>query len=232
MPIHDWSRVEAGIFHDFHHSWIEELKRALNGGVLPEQYYALSEQQLGDPPPPDLLVGTSFDQDDARMSPDIEMEFYRRKQNTVAVRHISGDRIVAMVEVVSPANKNSRSGLRSFVEKVAELLDKRVHLLILDLHPPCKRVPHGIHAAIWEEITGEESATPPAKPFTLAAYETALTVRSYVAAVAVGEALPEMPLFLEPGAHVDVPLEDTYRAAFAAVPRRWRRVLEPPTGGP
>src|SRR5438309_561880 len=21
MPIHDWTRVEAGIFHDFHHSW-------------------------------------------------------------------------------------------------------------------------------------------------------------------------------------------------------------------
>ena len=30
MPIHDWTRVPAGIFHDFHHGWIEEAKRALN----------------------------------------------------------------------------------------------------------------------------------------------------------------------------------------------------------
>ena len=44
MPIHDWTRVEAGIFHDFHHAWIEEVKRALNAGVLPDDYYALAEQ--------------------------------------------------------------------------------------------------------------------------------------------------------------------------------------------
>ena len=24
MPIHDWSKVDAGIFHHFHHAWIEE----------------------------------------------------------------------------------------------------------------------------------------------------------------------------------------------------------------
>src|SRR5207244_11703001 len=44
MAVHDWTRVEAGIFHDFHHAWIEEIKRALNNGVLPDDYYALAEQ--------------------------------------------------------------------------------------------------------------------------------------------------------------------------------------------
>ena len=44
MPIHDWSRVDAGIFHHFHHGWIEEIARALNGGVLPDDYYAMAEQ--------------------------------------------------------------------------------------------------------------------------------------------------------------------------------------------
>ena len=38
------TRVPDGIFHDFHHAWIEEIKRALNAGVLPEGYYALAEQ--------------------------------------------------------------------------------------------------------------------------------------------------------------------------------------------
>jgi hypothetical protein len=38
-----------------------------------------------------------------------------------------------------------------------------------------------------------------------------------------------MPLFLEPGGHVLVPLEATYQAAFAAMPRRWRAVLERPS---
>ena len=44
--------------------------------------------------------------------------------------------------------------------------------------------------------------------------------------MAVGDALPDMPVFLEPGQAVDVPLEATYQAAYAKVPRRWRRVLE------
>lgn len=39
MPIHDWSHVEAGIFHDFHHAWIEEIKRSLNTGLLPDDFY-------------------------------------------------------------------------------------------------------------------------------------------------------------------------------------------------
>ena len=44
MPIHNWSRVDAGIFHDFHHAWIEQIKRLLNSGVLPPDHYALAEQ--------------------------------------------------------------------------------------------------------------------------------------------------------------------------------------------
>ena len=35
MPIHDWTRVDAGIFHAFHLSWIAEIARVLNRGQLP-----------------------------------------------------------------------------------------------------------------------------------------------------------------------------------------------------
>src|SRR5437868_14903314 len=47
MPIHDWTRVNAGIFHDFHHAWIEENKRALNRQLKGSDYYALAEQVAG-----------------------------------------------------------------------------------------------------------------------------------------------------------------------------------------
>jgi hypothetical protein len=40
MPVHDWSRVEAGVYHDFHNAWIIMLRNALNGGLLPAEYYA------------------------------------------------------------------------------------------------------------------------------------------------------------------------------------------------
>ena len=154
-----------------------------------------------------------------------ELGFYRRKQSTVTVRHASGDRIVAMVEIVSPGNKSSRSAIRAFVEKAAALLEQRIHLLVVDVHPPGRRDPHGVHAEIWEEIAGAEYPGSADKPLTLAAYECDLSVRAYVVHVGVGDALADMPLFLAPGRAIEVPLEATYCAAFAEVPRRWQRVL-------
>src|SRR5438876_6941035 len=35
MPVHNWTRVDAGIFHHFHHDWIAEFARVLNRGLLP-----------------------------------------------------------------------------------------------------------------------------------------------------------------------------------------------------
>ena len=35
MPIHDWTRVDAGLFHHFHHDWTTTLCSALKAGGLP-----------------------------------------------------------------------------------------------------------------------------------------------------------------------------------------------------
>lgn len=43
MPVHDWSRVDSGIFHDFHQTWIIAIRNKLNE-LLPSDYYALAEQ--------------------------------------------------------------------------------------------------------------------------------------------------------------------------------------------
>lgn len=48
MPMHDWTRVDAGIYHAFHHEWISEISRALNRGLLPDDFYALPEQQAAE----------------------------------------------------------------------------------------------------------------------------------------------------------------------------------------
>ncbi len=247
MPIHDWTRVDSGIFHHFHQGWIIEIARALNRGLLPGDYYALAEQHAAGVVPDVLTLQESDngEEDDLpetapvsgngtvlvapklRPIAETDMAFYRRKQSTIAVRHVSGDRIVAMVEIVSPGNKASRNPLRTFVAKAAELLDKGVHLLIIDLLPPGKRDPNGIHDKIWQEVAGQKYTFPADKRLTLAAYESNNGgVRAYVVHAAVGDALTEMPLFLEPGQTVEVPLEATYESAYAEMPRRWRRVLE------
>src|SRR5262245_49019628 len=245
MPVHDWTRVEARIFHAFHHDWITEIARALNRGLLPDDYYALPEQQAAGFGPDVLALqsqtpsgndaaaassGTAaaifWTRPQTRFTAETDAEFYRRKKSSIVVRHVSGDRIVAMLEVVSPGNKASRHAVRAFVEKACELLEHRIHLLIVDLFPPGPRDPNGIHAAIWQEVQDEPFVLPKDKPLTLVAYECDLTTRVYLNAVAVGDPLPDMPLFLKPNGHVLVPLEVTYQTAFAGMPRRWRTVLE------
>ena len=44
MPVHDWSKVVAGVFHDFHQSWMIEIRNVLNRELLPEGFYAMVEQ--------------------------------------------------------------------------------------------------------------------------------------------------------------------------------------------
>src|SRR5271167_2098266 len=47
MPIHDWTRVPAGLFHHFHQDWSIEIARELNRGRLPHGLSALVEQRSG-----------------------------------------------------------------------------------------------------------------------------------------------------------------------------------------
>ncbi len=52
---------------------------------------------------------------------------------------------------------------------------------------------------------------------------------AHIETVGLGEVLPEMPLFISPGAHVVVPLEETYMNAWEDTPAPVRRqVLQPP----
>ena len=62
----------------------------------------------------------------------------------------------------------------------------------------------------------------------LAAYAAGTVTRAYVQPVAIGDPLPDMPLFLDPEYYVKTPLEATYQAAYLSLPRHDRRALERP----
>ena len=36
MPLHDWTRVEAGIFRHFHQGWVTRIADLLNEEILPK----------------------------------------------------------------------------------------------------------------------------------------------------------------------------------------------------
>jgi hypothetical protein len=229
MPIHDWTRVDAGLFHAFYHDWVTILSGALNAGVLPSDYFALPEQSIQGPIPDVLTLRLSPRQragiapgsaravaatpPRTRLVSRAEEQVYARKADRIAVRHRHGQ-VVAVVEIVSPGNKASASALRIFVEKTSELVMQGVHLLVIDLLPPSKRDPQGIHKAIWDQIKEDEIELPADKPLTLAAYDAGPPQVAYVEFVAVGDSLPDMPIFLKPGLYVPAPLEATYQRTW------------------
>jgi hypothetical protein len=61
---------------------------------------------------------------------------------------------------------------------------------------------------------------------TLASYAAGPQVEMYLEHLAVGAALPEMPLFLRVDRTINVPLGATYQEAYRGMPAFWRDVLE------
>src|SRR5207253_97972 len=193
--------------------------------VLPPDYFALREQSIQGPVPDVLTLKLSSGRDEsngtgsglavavapprARVVRRAEERIYVRKADRIAVRHRHGH-IVAVVEIVSPGNKASTYALRTFVEKTSNLIAEGVHLLVIDLFPPSKRDPQGIHKAIWDEFTDEDFTLPADKPLIVAAYDAGPPLAAYVEPIAVGDLLPDMPLFLKPDYYVPAPLEATY----------------------
>jgi hypothetical protein len=243
MPVHDWTRVSAGTFHDFHYSWVLEIKRALMRGLLPKGYYVMAEQLGGDLGAPDVLTlqtAATRPEPEGALSgtatlteappvvharTTIVRDPYARLQRTLVIRHTSGDRIVAMIEVLSPGNKSSRHAVRSFLDKAVAALDSGVHLLFVDIHPPGPRDPNGIHGVLQSEIGPEDYVLGRERPLTAVAYAAGAVIGVFVAHFAVGELIPEMPLFLTRENYVRVPLDAAYMAAWEDVPPQYQAVL-------
>ena len=125
MPMHDWTRVPDGIYHDFHDGWLYAIRGALNSGLLPKGYYALAEHTT---PPyvPDVLTLTQPADEQASngaglttgegsvatLAPPVTRvagteEGKNRKsvgRRRVAVRHVQNRQLVAVIEIVAPSN--------------------------------------------------------------------------------------------------------------------------------
>jgi Protein of unknown function (DUF4058) len=241
MPIHDWTRLEPGDFHDFHQCWVVEIRNALNGGLLPPEYMAMAEQVTGRPIPDVVTLHSRAPKGDpggiavatapptARVIAKFEKINYAKRADRVVIRHGRGT-VVAIIEILSPGNKDSRNAIRTFVEKAADILNQGVNLLVVDLFPPTPRDPQGIHKAIWDEFGDEPFEAPPGKPLTVASYIGGDLPTAYVESVGVGDPLPSSPIFLSETRYIPAPLEATYMRAWAAFPALLKELIDPTTG--
>jgi hypothetical protein len=239
MPIHDWTRVPAGLLHHFHQDWTIEIARTLNRGRLPPGVAALVEQRAG-PREADVLAierkgkprpagsegGVAVQKPPAtKIIQRSANRIYADRANRVVVKHHLG-RIIAVIEILSPGNKDSRAALRDFVQKTMEFLRAGVHLLLVDLFPPTPRDPFGMHKVLWDEIDDSDFTFPPGKDRILASYKTGLEPMAYLEPVAAGESMPDMPLFLTSDFHIMVPLEPSYQATWDASPEDMRVAVQ------
>ena len=249
MPLHDWSRLDAGAYHGFHGRWIAALTDVLNNGLLPPAFFADGEQivldeeqrrqpdvitlrdQLIDFDPPEgggtatAVATENFVETQVSLAEDLPQPRH------LVVRRSQDFEVVALLEIISLANRDRPKSVEQFVDKVQEALEAGVHVVTLDLLAHGRHDPHGLHGAVLDRIApGEPYAFPGGTARTIASYASdRLDARILVAHPKIGGALPDTPLFLTPKYAVAVPLEQTYLQAWRGTPFPYRNSLETPT---
>ncbi|MFO0803993.1 MAG: DUF4058 family protein [Gemmataceae bacterium] len=243
--MHDWTRIDPNDYHHFHGRWIFAIADSLNGGLLPQGYFALAEHTTL-PIIPDVVTLTLPDNSPSPFAKDdsggvavldsptaIVATASGRKRRAagrrrVAIQHARSRQIVAVIEIVSPSNKARKSEFADLIEKTVQLLRQGTHVLLIDPFPPTSRDPRGIHAAVWRELTGKSFELRKDKPLTVASYAAlgADTYSAFVEPVGVGDPLPTMPLHLTDEYRVKLPLEETYQTAWSGYPTVLRELLE------
>ncbi len=252
VAIHDWTRVDAGTWHSFHGAWLAEFRRVLNTGALPDGFYADMEKPESGYVP-DVVTLEEASSEIMADVPDegggsegggggtavaaappatalrlqsSNAEWYATRRRPLGIRHENGDRLVALIELVSPGNKHSAKHVAKFTTKVADALASRVHVSVIDLFPPRRPDgPGGLVGACADAAGFDSFDLPDAKPLCIGAFEATEPVQLYADPLAAGDALPDLPVFLRAGWYVNVPLASTYAAAWAGTPRRWRDVI-------
>jgi hypothetical protein len=107
MPAHDWTRVEAGNFHDFHQCWAVSICKALNSGGLPLEFHARLERAGETEQPAALAAGRGSGVALEEASPKARLQrqgapdIYASRANRIAIRHRHGE-VMAIIEIVSP----------------------------------------------------------------------------------------------------------------------------------
>lgn len=253
MRIHDWTRVDAGVFHDFHVVWIGRLKSLLNEELLPRPFYAMAEQFLGSAEPDVIALEASADPttpspayEPKRLRSDstegavalagpsvVVEEFvpdrYARKTRRLVIKDaFQGDQVVAVVEIVSKGSKTPTARVDQFVSKAVGLLDQGIHLVVIDLQAPTPLVPRGFHVKVSTAFGHESTTSPADEPLSAVSYQILETgaVRAHLVNLQVGDELPDLAVFLTPHEFVLLPLGRTYAEAFRSVPWRFQELLE------
>jgi hypothetical protein len=151
------------------------------------------------PPRPTFDVATDLPDQDA-----YEVRVYDTKRRR---------RLVAAVEIVSPANKDRPENRRAFVSKCAALLQERVSVAIVDLVTTRQ---FNLYGDLLDLIGQTDPALAPEPPSMYAAAcrrthpGESWRFQTWNHALALGQPLPTLPLWLADDFAVPLELEESY----------------------
>jgi hypothetical protein len=77
----------------------------------------------------------------------IELEIIEM-QRFLSIRNLSSHRLVALLEIVSPGNKNNQARYDAFVHKTVDAVRCRVSVLLVDVHETGRFDQNGISACL------------------------------------------------------------------------------------
>jgi hypothetical protein len=235
MPLHDHSRPplrNRPRYKSLNAAWATYLSNGLNHGGLPPGYRAYPEVSIGIGLEADVATyeregrATAGDGNGAvatavwappRPSLVVPVDFSDLEVIEIQVIDDEGDgRLVAAVELVSPANKDRPSHRAAFAAKCAAYLQQGVSALVVDIVAGRRS---NLHRPLMELMQlGEPAAAAITSDLYAAAYRVVKSgertqLEAWPTALAIGEPLPKMPLWLRDDLPVPLDLESSYREA-------------------
>jgi hypothetical protein len=212
MPIHDWSCVDAGVFHHFHKMWPVELTGVLNRRVLASPYYSLIQ-------PCDARV----ESDEAPCNEELH---YVYRRDRIAVKSANDLRDVARIEVISQRNKSVADATTAIADSIATAVMDGTHVLMIDFSVPGTESADSLRDHVARALGRPQSKLAGSGALTVTFYLGYQSAAPVTQTYDIGQQLNACGLCLSGDDQVLLPLEDTYKSAFLSVPRIFRDVIE------
>src|SRR5262245_3342394 len=218
-------------WESFHSTWASAIADALNQGILPGNYIALEQIHAGanieidvatyDETEANRAAGTAVAAVAPRVwtpaTPPVVLPASFPESCTVEVLETDGGRtLVASIELVSPGNKDRTLKRQLFAAKCATYLARGAGLVIVDVVTSRQGNLHNELVNLLGLDAARQMAGSPSLYVT--AYrplrqEKDEHIDSWLTPLALGQALPSVPLSLSAELCVKLDLEATYRDA-------------------